>query len=125
MDGAFGAGEWCGERRGGGEVFVQLHVVMNDHAVKLHGESRPGGAGAGGIKLRRDELHVVGLPRERRQAHVQTRFRDGIEAAAFVLLAFEAKGVEHLRLPASAVIHAAVAAMLTASDRERPRATGL
>src|SRR5262245_16933625 len=60
------------------------------------------------------ELDVVGLPRQRREAHVDAGRFLAIEAAALVGLAFEAEAVEHLDLVLAVKVDAAVAAALAA-----------
>src|SRR5262249_6065239 len=67
------------------------------------------------------DLDVVGLPGQRRQAHVHAGGLLAVEGAALVLLALQAEAVQHLDLDA---VHedAAVAAALAARLRHEGRA---
>ena len=89
---------------------------MNQHAVVPHLD-----AGVGHLfpllVLRRRELHVVGLPRERRKAHVHIRLPQLVEAAAFVVLPLQTEGIEHLDLVTVVQVDAAIAPGLAAGQR--------
>ena len=105
------------ERSGGGEVFVEFLVLVNDDAVELDGHGGPGGALAVGIEFGIREINVVGLPREGREAHVDGRRGDGVDAAGFIHEAIEAEGIENLGFPSAAKIDPAVSATLPAGVR--------
>ena len=60
------------------------------------------------------ELHVVGLPLERRQAHVHDRIGLGVDATALVVFPFQPKRIEDLHLVMVHLIKAAVAPALSA-----------
>src|SRR5581483_2822171 len=68
----------------GGWAFGQLHLIVDDDAIVLdrdHGVLHLLVAlEAGGL-----EVDVVGLPRERRVAHVEQRLELRIEAAALIV----------------------------------------
>ena len=67
-------------------------------------------------ELRSREVNVVGLPLERRQAGVDPRGRDRIDAATLVMPPVQAKAVENLHLVTTLDIDAAVPAALTAIE---------
>ena len=81
---------------------------MNRHPVVLHGEAGVGGLVARGVKLRRCEGDVVGLPLSRRRAHVKEGPRRLVDAAAFIFLAFQPVAVQHLDLVAAMKVNPAV-----------------
>ena len=69
------------------------------------------------VELGRRVVDVVGLPGQRRKAHVHARRLDAVDAAALVVLALQAERVEHLHFVAALQIAAAVAAPLSARRR--------
>ena len=64
------------------------------------------------FELGGSEVNIVGLPGERRERHIDDRLRCLIEAAAFVVFSFEAKGVENLAFVAVVDIDTAVRSRL-------------
>ncbi len=101
----------CGGRRWGRLISTLSWMT---HAVELHGgpgllrpSCRPSRHGVG-------EVHVVGLPDQRRQAHVHLRRHPGVNAAALVVLAVQAERVEDLHLVVIDLVEAAVAPTLAA-----------
>lgn len=78
------------------------------------GDFGVGGLFAFGIEFRGGEVDVVGLPAEGRVTHVDFGNGDFVEAATFVVFAFEAEAVEHLDFISSLEVDAAVTAFLAA-----------
>ena len=60
------------------------------------------------------EIVIVRLPGKWRKTHVHFRLRNGVNATALVVLAFQAKGIEHLHFVATLDIHTTVATALAA-----------
>src|SRR4051794_27470773 len=93
-----------------------LDVVLYENAVEADGD-----AGlsdnlvilAHGVR----EVDVVGLPGQRREAHVELRLGLGVDAAGLVVLAVQAEGVEDLDLVVVDHVEAAVTATLAAGVR--------
>lgn len=61
-----------------------------------------------------DKFHVVRLPGQRWQAHIHGRYRNAVDAAALVVLAFQSERIQDLALVLVQQIHPAVASTLTA-----------
>lgn len=112
-DGAFGTGEWTLDGGGGGEIFREFQIVVDQHAIEFHCDSGPSGPFTLGVECCRGEHDVVGLPAEWWQTHVETWWGDGVDASAFVVFSIEAKGIEYLGFPSAAVIDTAVTSFLT------------
>src|SRR5580704_10327623 len=68
-----------------------------------------------GCKAGGPKFNVVGLPRERRQAHVHKRLGLLVDPAALIVQALQAKRVEDLDFVLILEINAAVAAPLSTS----------
>lgn len=109
VDGAGGVGFLVAGGRGAAGEF---DVVVDNGAVVGDGEAGVSGFLAGGVVLGGGEVDVVGLPGEGREAEVFAGGGDFVEAAAFVVFAFEAEAVEHLDFVAALEVDAAVAAGL-------------
>src|SRR5437899_9677849 len=62
------------------------------------------------------EIDVISLPGQRREAHIYRGLVLGVEAAAFVILAFQSEGVEHLDFITILKINTTVAAVLSAPE---------
>lgn len=99
---------------GGGGGVVEFLVLMNHDPVVLDSGLRIGGflalgvVGGGGI------IDVIGLPDEGREGHVDLGRGDGVEPAAFIVLALQAKAVQHLAFVAALQVAATVAPALAA-----------
>ena len=104
--------EGTAERGGGGEVFVEFLVLVDDDAVELDGHGGPGGAGSIGIKFGIGEIDVVGLPGEGWEAHVDRGSGDGVDATGFVHETIEAEGIEDLGFPTTTKVNTAVSTTL-------------
>ena len=86
---------------------------MDHDTVVLYSHPRCSGLLSLFIILCCREIDVVGLPSQRRKAHVHIRRRRLIDAAAIIVLAFETEGIEHLDFVSALKIEAAVTASLT------------
>ena len=60
------------------------------------------------------EFDVIGLPGQRREAHVDLGRQTGVNTAAFVIFAFQAERIEDLHFVMIDLVEAAVAAPLAA-----------
>ena len=99
---------------------LEREFILHDDAVVLHGEDRVIGLLAVGVKLGRRELDVVGLPLQRREAHIHLGRAVLVDAATFVIQALQAEAIEDLYFIAVLHIDAAVrAALATAKGLER------
>ncbi len=90
---------------------------MYDDSVEAGGEARVFDLLAVGVVFGSGEFRVVGLPHQGRQAHVDGRIFDAVDAACFVVLADEAERIEDLGFVAALVVDATVAASLPAGLR--------
>jgi hypothetical protein len=95
---------------------------MHEHAVVRHRDGRSALLLAIGIDLAGAIFDVVGLPDERRKTHIHVGGPRSVNAAAFVVLAFEPKAIEDLDFIAALQIDAAVAAPLATGRRLKWRA---
>ena len=100
--GAFGQGG-----RGGG--VRQFDVVVDDDSVVPHGHASVLRLLAV-RELSGGEIDVVGLPRQRREGHVDVRLFDRRDAAALVVVRLQPERIEHLHFIAALQITPAVAA---------------
>ena len=87
-DGCFGV------EAGGGGSAVDLNLIMDEHAVVFDGHQSIFYFRAGLIELCRIEIHVVGLPGERGQTHVDFGLGERVEAAALVVFARQPERIE-------------------------------
>ena len=87
----------------------QFHVVVDDDSVVPHGHAAVLRLLAVG-ELSGREIDVVGLPRQRREGHVEVRFLDRGDAAALVVVRLQPERIEHLHFIAALQITPAVAA---------------
>ncbi len=85
---------------------------MDQHAVVADGQPGRGRLHPLGIEAWGAEVDVVGLPLQRRGAHVDARAGDLVDAAALVVEPLEGIAVQHLDLVATLEVDAAVAARL-------------
>ena len=108
--GAFFAFE-SAEKRGGRMGYVQ--VLVDHHAVVADGHAGVFDLLAVFVEARCSEDDVVGLPLERRGAHVDPGSGDAVDSPTLVRAALEAVTVEDLDLVASLEIDAAVSAALS------------
>ncbi len=91
-----------------------LQLVVNHDAIVPNRHDRvfdflPFGVGHGV-----GEVHIVGLPGQWWEAHIDERFRLGVDAATFVVLSFESERIENLDLVVIDLIESAVPTALTA-----------
>ncbi len=103
-----------GGRRG---CFGKFLIFVNHHAVDPNCHPSELLHFAVLVKLRSREIDVVGLPSERRKAHVDPRVGDRVDAAKFVFRPFEPKRIKDLRFVAAVVIDAAITTTLTSGVR--------
>ena len=91
--------------------------MVDGHAVVEQRDSRVGDLVTRVVKAGGREPDVIGLPNQRRQAHVHVRRLLAVQAAAFVGHAFQAERVQDLHLVALLDVDAAVAASLAGRIR--------
>lgn len=113
--------QWAGFWRFAGDTtwgFAwKLEVVVDKDAVVVDGDSSVGRFLTLGVEFGSFENDVVGLPGERRVAHVQAGVGDLVDTAAFVVFTSQAEGVEDLQFVTAVNVHAAVASSLTTITR--------
>ena len=88
--------------------FTHLLIIVNGYPVQLDCHTWPRCALAVLIELGVSILDVIGLPRQRRQAHVKLGSGYRIDSTTLIHQSLEPKGIEHLSLPAPLVIDSAV-----------------
>src|SRR5262245_35429574 len=95
---------------------LQLDVVLHDDPIVTH---RAAGVRdfLAALELRGREIDVVRLPLKRRVTHVDLRIELLIEPAGFVVLPFEPKAVEDLKLVAILNIDPAIGSALPSGAR--------
>ena len=77
----------CAHRCGTGSAgfLVQFDVVVNRHAIVLDRQSGGFGDVAVFVRASVGEFHVIGLPNQRREAHVDVRFFDCVHALESII----------------------------------------
>lgn len=115
----FGRGRHRRLRRIAGSAARYFVVFLHRDAVVQHSHPRLFSEIALCVKPGRAEFYVVGLPLERRQAHVNIRRRNPINGAAFVPISRETVTVEDLNLVVLLKKDPAVAPVLSPLFRQQ------
>ena len=91
-----------------GVRFPHFLVIVHRNSIQLDCHPRPRCPLAILVELRVRIVHVVGLPCQGRQAHVQFGGCDRINSPTLIHQSLESEGIEHLCLPATLVVDSAV-----------------
>ncbi len=111
-----GSGGALGIASGTAGLAVNLQILVDHHAIVLKrhaGVLHLLAVNAHGI----GKLHIVGLPLERRKAHVHDRIGLGVDAAALVVFALKSKRIKNLHLVMIHLVKTTVAAALSTRSR--------
>ena len=95
----------------------QFQIPMNDHAVVSNRRTGIFGFIPLIVVSSSGKVDVVGLPRERGQAHVHDRLADRVNSAALIVFAIEPKRVQNLQLIPTLHVNPTVAPSLPTTLR--------